>query len=70
MADAMDSKSIVRKDVRVQVPPPAQNKGAGRDSVRLLLLVSKYEKPTRGLATWWVNSRSAQSFLNDVVTPG
>ena len=23
MADAVDSKSIVRKDVRVQLPPPA-----------------------------------------------
>ena len=25
MVDAMDSKSIVRKDVRVQVSPPAQS---------------------------------------------
>ncbi len=25
MADMMDSKSIVRKGVRVQIPPPAQN---------------------------------------------
>ena len=34
LADARDSKSRVRKDVRVQVPPPAPRQAAGLATIR------------------------------------
>ena len=55
MADALDSKSSVRKDVRVQVPPPVlltnHSTGPRRHRVLQRVLVGERTGPTSPPAT-------------------
>ena len=58
MADAIDSKSIVRKDMRVQLPPPAPAKFRSRRS-RVGKIVCR--------KTWEFNSPSRRIFYDIIL---
>ncbi len=38
MVDAIDSKSVIRKGVRVQVPSPVKKKGQASDDLSLFFM--------------------------------
>ena len=78
MADARDLKSLVRKDMRVRLPPPAFQKGK---NMAKLILDGLTADQAKHLADWfegqgeqdcafWLENQGVKSPLTDVCRQG